>query len=113
MPTYDYNCPRCGDMEISQSMRDAALTVCPVCRSRRFRRQVSAGVGVIFRGEGFWETDYNRSADYQSKAKAESAGSTASPTPAAPAAPASTSPPAAKTAAAAAQAPAAPSTGSK
>lgn len=73
MPTYDYNCPRCGDMEIQQSMREEALTICPVCRSRRFRRQVSAGAGVIFRGTGFWETDYNRSSDYQSKAKAESA----------------------------------------
>ena len=73
MPTYDYRCAACGTIEIQQSMRDAPLTRCPQCKGRRFERLISGGAGVIFKGDGFWETDYNRSADYQAKAKADTA----------------------------------------
>ena len=76
MPTYDYECAKCGQMEIFQSMREDALTKCPECGSKRFSRLISGGAGVIFKGEGFWETDYNRSADYAKQAKAESSGAT-------------------------------------
>lgn len=72
MPTYEYECARCGEMDIFQSITEDALERCPVCKSRRFSRRISGGGGVIFRGSGFWETDYNRSADYQQKAKGES-----------------------------------------
>ncbi|MFW5698622.1 MAG: FmdB family zinc ribbon protein [Planctomycetota bacterium] len=71
MPTYEYECARCGEMDIFQSITEDALERCPVCRSRRFTRRISGGGGVIFRGSGFWETDYNRSADYQQKATSE------------------------------------------
>lgn len=74
MPTYDYRCQHCGPMEIVQRMSDSTLTVCPKCGSSDFSKEISAGVGVIFKGDGFWETDYNRSSDYQSKAKADSGG---------------------------------------
>jgi len=74
MPTYDYNCARCGTVEIFQSMRDDPLKQCPNCGSKRFKREISGGAGVIFKGSGFWETDYNRGTDYQKAAKAEGGG---------------------------------------
>lgn len=99
MPTYEYECPRCGVIEVLQSMKDPTLTVCPQCRKRKVVKLVSRGAGVIFKGDGFWETDYNRSKDYSAKQKGESAptaaapaatttpATPATPTPAAPAAP--------------------------
>lgn len=62
MPTYEYLCPACGVVEALQSMRDAPLTVCPQCGVEPVTRMVSRGAGVIFKGSGFWETDYNRPA---------------------------------------------------
>jgi len=82
MPTYDYSCPKCGTFEVYQSIKDAALTQCPTCRSKKISKLVSGGGGVIFTGSGFWETDYNRSKDYSAKKKADVA------TPSAPASPA-------------------------
>lgn len=73
MPTYEYACKKCGIMEVFQSIKDAPLTVCPTCKAKGFQRMVTRGGGVIFKGEGFWETDYNRGADYQKKAKSDTA----------------------------------------
>ena len=73
MPTYEYACPKCGIVEVFQSIKEAALTKCPTCKKAKVQRMVSLGGGVIFKGSGFWETDYNRSSDYQTKSKAESA----------------------------------------
>jgi putative FmdB family regulatory protein len=72
MPTYDYECDSCGTMEVSHSMKAPTMTACPNCGSTDFRKLVSSGAGIIFKGEGFWETDYNRSDDYQKAAKADS-----------------------------------------
>lgn len=69
MPTYEYACPTCGIVEAFQSIRDAALTTCPQCEKSPVTRMVSLGGGVIFKGSGFWETDYNRSKDYKDKTK--------------------------------------------
>jgi len=77
MPTYDYLCAKCGEMEVFQSIRDDALERCPQCGSKRFSRQISAGAGVIFKGSGFWETDYNRSSEYRKQSKAEGGGDSA------------------------------------
>jgi len=55
-------------------MRDDPLTSCPECGSKCFERQISGGAGVIFKGSGFYETDYNRSQDYQQSAKSEREG---------------------------------------
>lgn len=74
MPTYEYACPKCGIIDFFQSIKDAPLAKCPQCKRCKVTRLFSGGAGVIFKGSGFWETDYNRSGDYQSKAKAESAG---------------------------------------
>ena len=73
MPTYEYACPKCGIVEVFQSIKEAALTKCPTCKKAKVQRMVSLGGGVIFKGSGFWETDYNRSSDYQTKCKADSA----------------------------------------
>src|SRR4051812_25805112 len=77
MPTYEYACPDCGIVEVFQSIKEKALTRCPQCKKRKVTRMISRGGGVIFKGSGFWETDYNRSSDYQSKSKAERGGDSA------------------------------------
>ncbi len=79
MPTYEYACPKCGIVEAFQSIKEPALTKCPTCKKAKVQRMVSLGGGVIFKGSGFWETDYNRSTDYQAKHKAEGAPATANP----------------------------------
>jgi putative FmdB family regulatory protein len=71
MPTYDYACPNCGIVEVFQSIKEDALKKCPRCKKAKVQRMVSAGSGVIFKGSGFWETDYNRSGDYRAKSKGE------------------------------------------
>jgi len=86
MPTYEYACPNCGIVECFQSIKDAALTKCPTCRKCKVSRLVSSGAAVIFKGSGFWETDYNRSDDYnKKKASSETGeGSSGESAPAAP-----------------------------
>ena len=72
MPTYEYACDRCGIVEVFQSIKAAALTKCPQCKTGGVFCLISGGNGVMFIGTGFWETDYNRSKDYASKQKSES-----------------------------------------
>ena|SRR5438105_9732498 len=70
MPTYDYECRKCGHrFELFHSMSDESIKRCPKCRGRA-RRVPSAGAGLLFKGSGFYITDY-RSASYQEKAKQE------------------------------------------
>lgn len=71
MPTYEYACPTCGIVEAFQSIKEPALTKCPSCKKAKVQRMISGGGGVIFKGSGFWETDYNRSGDYAKKKKAD------------------------------------------
>ena len=71
MPTYDYECPKCGyEFEEFQGINDDPIRVCPECRSRRVKRKIGTGAGIIFKGSGFYETDY-RSDGYKKAAKAE------------------------------------------
>jgi len=73
MPTYDYRCDACGhELEIFHSMTEAAKRKCPECGKLKLVRQIGAGGGVIFKGSGFYETDY-RSESYKRGASAESA----------------------------------------
>jgi putative FmdB family regulatory protein len=94
MPNYDYECQKCAKrFEVFQSMNDAKLTDCPeVGCGGTVKRLLGTGGGIIFKGSGFYQTDY-RSSSYQAGAKAESASSSPAPAaaPSAPAAPASKS----------------------
>lgn len=59
MPTYDYACQECGHtFETFQSMSDALLKKCPQCRKPRLKRLLGTGAGLIFKGTGFYITDY-------------------------------------------------------
>jgi putative FmdB family regulatory protein len=79
MPTYEYRCEKCSQtFEVFQSMKDEAFVVCPekLCREEvwghgKVKRLIGTGAGLIFKGSGFYTTDY-RSANYQESAKKES-----------------------------------------
>ena len=79
MPTYEYQCEKCRKtFERYQSMKDAVLTTCPkeLCRQKtwgrgKVKRAIGTGAGLIFKGSGFYTTDY-RSEGYKASAKSES-----------------------------------------
>jgi len=73
MPTYDYECPKGHRFEVFQPMTAKPGATCPKCKARA-RRVISGGAGFLFKGEGFYITDY-RSEDYKKKASAESGSS--------------------------------------
>jgi putative FmdB family regulatory protein len=81
MPTYEYVCEKCEHhFDTSQSIKDEPLTVCPQpkCGQKKWgkgkvRRVIGAGAGLIFKGSGFYITDY-RSENYKEAAKKESGG---------------------------------------
>ena len=96
MPTYDYECQTCGHhFEAKQSMEDSHLTDCPKeeCAGP-VKRLIGLGSGFIFKGNGFYITDY-RSDSYKAAAKkdSESSSSASAPAPAKPAAPSSAATP--------------------
>ncbi len=78
MPTYDYVCEACEhEFEEFQSMSAKPLKKCPDCGKNKLKRLIGTGAGVIFKGSGFYETDY-RSDSYNKAAKADKAGSSSS-----------------------------------
>jgi putative FmdB family regulatory protein len=71
MPTYEYRCDACEhDFEEFQAMTDKPLKKCPKCGKPKLRRLFGTGAAVLFKGSGFYQTDY-RSESYKSAAKAE------------------------------------------
>ena len=71
MPTYDYVCRACGhDFELFQQITAPVKRKCPECGALKLERLIGTGAGVIFKGSGFYETDY-RSDSYRKGADAE------------------------------------------
>lgn len=77
MPTYEYRCLECGILfEKFQSMKDEPVKNCPEC-SGGVKRLIGSGAGILFKGGGFYETDY-RSDSYKKEAKKETEKATPS-----------------------------------
>ena len=71
MPTYDYECDACGHkFERFQPITARAVRKCPMCKKLKVRRLLGAGAGIIFKGSGFYQTDY-RSESYRKQAEKE------------------------------------------
>jgi putative FmdB family regulatory protein len=71
MPTYDYVCDGCSHaFELFQSMTDATKKTCPKCKKKKLRRLIGAGGAIVFKGTGFYQTDY-RSESYKKGAAAD------------------------------------------
>ena len=71
MPTYEYRCQECEEIcEFLQSFSDPPKRKCPSCGRHRLKKMISGGAGLIFKGSGFYITDY-RKADYEKDAKAD------------------------------------------
>ncbi|MBZ0173345.1 MAG: zinc ribbon domain-containing protein [Phycisphaerales bacterium] len=71
MPTYEYRCKGCGhELEIFQPITAKPKRKCPECEKNSLERLISGGGAVLFKGSGFYETDY-RSSDYKKKAEAD------------------------------------------
>ncbi len=69
MPTYAYKCDHCEhDFELFQSITAEPRKKCPECKKSKVRRLIGTGAGIIFKGSGFYETDY-RSANYKKAAE--------------------------------------------
>lgn len=73
MPTYEYKCENCGHkFETLQSIKAAPLKECPVCGHDTLKRLIGAGAGLIFKGSGFYLTDYKNTTGSSSSAKNDS-----------------------------------------
>jgi len=71
MPTYDYICDACGhEFEAFESIKADPQTVCPTCQETKLRRKIGAGAAILFKGSGFYQTDY-RSESYKQRAAAD------------------------------------------
>jgi putative FmdB family regulatory protein len=78
MPTYDYRCSKCDHIwELFQSIKAEPEKKCPSCGKRTAKRVIGSGAGIIFRGSGFYQTDY-RSESYKKAASADKKSSESS-----------------------------------
>ena len=74
MPTYDYVCKACGaELEIYQSITESPKRKCPECKQLKLRRKIGAGAGILFKGSGFYQTDYRSDSYKQGESAAKSA----------------------------------------
>ena len=73
MPTYDYVCDACGHkFEEMQSFKADPLKDCPKCKEPKLRRLFGTGAAILFKGGGFYETDYKRGEGYKKAEQADS-----------------------------------------
>ncbi len=80
MPTYDYVCTRCGHaFEEFQKMTDTPLTECPSCHDQTLKRMIGTGAGMIFKGSGFYLTDYKNKGQSATSRSVSKSASSASP----------------------------------
>lgn len=87
MPTYEYACQKCGyEFEQFQSMRDEPLKKCPKCKKAGLKRLVGGGAGLIFKGTGFYVTDYKNKSGGKKDSGGESKPAESKPAEAKPAA---------------------------
>jgi putative FmdB family regulatory protein len=78
MPTYDYICDACGhEFEAFEPITSTPQTVCPACQAVKLRRKIGPGAAILFKGSGFYQTDY-RSDSYKKAAKADTTSSSGS-----------------------------------
>ena len=71
MPTYEYICENCGfEFEKFQTITSKPLRICPECGKKKLKRLIGTGAGIIFKGSGFYQTDY-RSESYKKAAENE------------------------------------------
>jgi putative FmdB family regulatory protein len=86
MPTYDYQCDACAHkFELYQGINDEKKKKCPECGKLKLRRLIGTGAAIVFKGSGFYQTDYRsesynkaKAADKPSESKSESSGSSSS-----------------------------------
>ncbi len=82
MPTYEYLCGACGhELELFQNISEAPKKKCPACKKQKLKRKIGGGAGFLFKGSGFYLTDY-RSDSYKKAAEADSKSSSPSTSPA-------------------------------
>src|SRR3954447_4409015 len=75
MPTYDYICNSClHEFEAFESIKADSQTICPTCHEAKLRRKIGAGAAILFKGSGFYQTDY-RSESYKKGAEADKTAS--------------------------------------
>src|SRR5947209_18146389 len=75
MPTYDYICDACAhEFEAFEPITSQPQTDCPTCKEPKLRRKIGPGAAILFKGSGFYQTDY-RSDSYKKAAKAEKSSS--------------------------------------
>lgn len=77
MPTYDYECQACHhSFELFQSIKAKPVKTCPKCKKAKVKRLIGTGGGILFKGTGFYQTDY-RSSKYHEAAKKDNTSSKA------------------------------------
>ncbi len=90
MPTYEYRCNACGhEFDLFQKMSDPVKRTCPSCKKKTLERLIGTGAAVLFKGSGFYETDY-RSESYKKAADADKKSADPKPADAKPAEPKAT-----------------------
>jgi putative FmdB family regulatory protein len=86
MPTYEYICSACGEhVEFFQKITDDPIKKCPACKKNKLERQFGTGAAIVFKGSGFYQTDYRsesykKAVDKESKSGSESTASNSSET---------------------------------